>query len=670
MTEPAIIFNEVNERQGVFHRRAFLLGGVAGAGLLALGGRLVELQVIETGRYKSLSESNQYNFRMITPPRGRIVDRNGVELASNRPNFRLLLLKDQTKNPEATLKLAAQVIAISPDRQRQLLREIADGPRFVPVSLADDLTWEEFSSINVRTPELPGLQPDMGEARVYPFGGAFAHVVGYVSKVTQADLDKAGDNPDPLLLHPGFRIGKQGIEKALDLQLRGKPGGQKVEVDSRGRAVRDDPAGDIKPVPGAEVVLTLDADIQNRALEMFGENSGAAVMMDCRSGDVLCMVSAPSFDANKFVSGVPSADYHALASYDHKPLFDKSLSGLYHPGSTFKTMVSLAALEAGVDPNHTYTCSGAFAFGNHVFKCDKHHGTLNLHQAIVVSCDVFFYQTALVVGPDRIAEIARKFGLGQIFDIGISGQKPGIVPDIAWKKAYMSKRHADTRWYPGETPSMGIGQGYTEVNPLQLCVMASRLANARKLLNPRLIRSIGGVDQPSGAAVEDIPYNPDHVGFVRAAMASVANDTSGTAYSAAQLGLGPIKLAGKTGTAQTHDYSGGHGAHGAAGMWSMRDNAWFICFAPYDDPRYAMSVLVEHGGMGGLAAAPIAREVMRVALLKDPEVRKRIEQPMPMPAMDSNGLAADAAPPSPTDAPGASGPTGQQLLNPVTDDSQ
>jgi penicillin-binding protein 2 len=670
MTEPAFFFSEVNERQGVFHRRAFLLGGVTGLGLLALGGRLVQLQVIETGRYKSLSENNQYNFRMILPPRGRVVDRNGVELAANRPNFRLLLLKDQTKNPQATLKLASEVIAIPPERQRQLLREVTEGPRFVPVSLADNLTWEEFSAISVRAPELPGLQPDMGEARVYPFGGAFAHVVGYVSKVTQEDLKKAGDNPDPMMLHPGFRIGKQGIEKSLDLQLRGKPGGQRVEVDSRGRAVREDPAGDIKPVPGAEVVLTLDADIQNRALEMFGENSGAAVMMDCRTGDVLCMLSAPSFDANAFVSGVPSADYRALATYDHKPLLDKSLSGLYHPGSTFKTMVSLAALEAGVDPDHTYTCTGAFAFGNHVFKCDKHHGTLNMHQAIVVSCDVFFYQTALAVGPDRIAEVARKFGLGQIFDIGVSGQKPGIIPDIAWKKAYMGKRHADTRWYPGETPSMGIGQGYTVVNPLQLCVMASRLANAKKLLNPRLIQSIGGVEQPSGAAVEDIPYNPDHVSFVRTAMASVANDAGGTAYAAAKLGLGPIKLAGKTGTAQTHDYGGSHGAHGAAGAWSLRDNAWFICFAPYDDPRYAMSVLVEHGGMGGLAAAPIAREVMRVALLKDPEVRKRIEQPMPMPAMDSNNLGSDAAPPPPTDIPGASGPTGQQLQNPVTDDSQ
>ena len=419
MNEPSIFFTEVNERQGVFHRRAFLLGGVAGAGLLALGGRLVQLQVVETGRYQSLSASNQYNFRMMPPPRGRILDRNGVELASNRPNFRLLLLKDQTHDAAATLKLAAEVIAIPPDKQRQLLREIADGPRFVPVSLADDLTWEEFARINVRTPELPGLQPDMGEARVYPFGGAFAHVVGYVSRVTQADLDKAGDNPDPLLLHPGFRIGKQGVEKALDSQLRGKPGGQKVEVDSRGRVVRDDPNGDIKPIPGDEVVLTLDADVQNRALEVFGEDSGAAVMMDCRSGDVLCLMSAPSFDANKFVKGLSGADYRALAEYDRKPLFNKAVTATYPPGSTFKTMVALAALEHGYDPKTVHVCNKAWSWGGRVWHCDKAHGAQDLRGAIKTSCDIYFYQCALTVGPDLIAATARKFGLGELHDIGL-----------------------------------------------------------------------------------------------------------------------------------------------------------------------------------------------------------------------------------------------------------
>lgn len=652
MNEPAIFFTEVNERQGVFHRRAFLMGGLAGAGLIALGGRLAELQIFENGRYKLLATNNQFTFRTVTPPRGRILDRNGVELASNRPNFRLLLLKDQNPDVEATLQTVAQLIPISADRRRKLLREIEQSPRFAPVVIAEDLTWDEFARINVRGPELGGLQADMGEARVYPFGGGFAHVVGFVSKVSAEDVKKAGDNPDPLLLSPGFRIGKAGVEKALDLDLRGKPGGQKVEVDSRGRVVREDPTGDIPPLPGKEIHLTLDADIQNLALEKFGDQSGAAVVMDCRTGDVLCLLSAPSFDANQFVKGLSRPEYAALVEYERKPLLNKALTATYPPGSTFKTMVALAALEAGYDANTVHVCNKAWSWGGRVWHCDLAHGALNLHDAIKTSCDIYFYQTALWVGPDRIAEVARKFGLGEIHDIGITGQKPGLIPDTAYKRHSFPK---DPVWHPGETPSMGIGQGYVNVNALQLCIMAARLANGTKALQPRLIHAIGGAIQPSGAEAPDLPFAKEHMAFVRDAMASVVNG-GGTASATAQLGLGPVQMAGKTGTAQAHNYTGGgHGAHGAVGEWAQRDHAWFIAFAPYDDPRYALSVLVEHGGFGATAAAPIAREIMRVALLKDPEVRARIERPMPLP--DVPQTATDqiegAAPPPPTDDPGA-----------------
>jgi penicillin-binding protein 2 len=651
MSEPAIFFSEVNARQGVFHRRAFVMGGLVGVGLTALGVRLAQLQVVENDRYKMLSASNQYNFRLVLPPRGRILDRNGIELASNRPNFRLLLLKDEAPDIEVTLAEVSKLVAITPDRYRQIRRDIKNGPHFVPVSVADDMTWDEFARINVRSPELPGVQADMGEARVYPFGGAFSHVIGYVSKVSDSDIQKAGPNPDPLMLNPGFRIGKRGVEEALDLDLRGKPGGQKVEVDSRGRVVREDPLGDIQPTPGKEVVLSLDADIQNRALEVFGDDSGAAVMMDCRSGDLLCLYSAPSFDANRFAKGLTSAEYQALVEYDRKPLFNKALTATYPPGSTFKTMVALAALKNGVDPHRTYYCSGAWAWGGRVWHCDQAHGSMDLHNAIRTSCDIFFYQTALAVGPDKIAEVAREFGLGQTFDIGLSirDQKPGIVPDTAYKRRAFPK---DPVWHPGETPSMGIGQGYVNVNALQLCVMVSRLANSTRALQPRLIQSVGGVALPSGAQAPDLTTPREHLAFVRDAMASVV--TSGTAAGAANLGLGPVMMAGKTGTAQAHSYAGGHGAHGAVGDWALRDHAWFIAFAPYDDPRYAMSVLVEHGGFGAEAAVPKAREIMRVALLKDPQVRARIEKPLPMPAIPPDQRPEGAAPPPPTDiAPGS-----------------
>ena len=634
--ESSLFLDEVNARQGMFQRRALVFGGLAGLGLAALAGRLTQLQVIEAGRYRKLSEHNEFEFVLSPPPRGLILDRNGLVLASNRPDFRLLLAKDETTDVDAILARLALLLPLDPAHLDRLRDEIEAAPRKAPVAIVEDMTWEEFSRVNVRAPELPGVTADMGEVRVYPFSGAFAHVIGYVAKVSAKDVTKTGPNADPILLNPGFRIGKQGVEKAFDLDLRGKAGAKKVEVDVKGRVVRQDPGGDIPPEPGAPIRLTLDADIQNRALEVFGEESGAAVMMDCRTGDVLCMLSAPSFDANQFVKGLTGPEYRALADYDHKPLFNKALTANYAPGSTFKTLVALTLLEHGFDRDRIYVCNKAWAWGGRVWHCDEAHGALNLHGAISKSCDIYFFQAALSVGPDLMAATARKFGLGETFDIGISGQKPGLVPDSAYKRRAFPH---DPVWHAGETPSMGIGQGYTSVNALQLCVMCARIANGSVALQPRLVHAIGDVIQPSGAAAPGLPFAREHMDFVRSAMASVVE--SGTAALYAKLDLGPIKMAGKTGTAQFHDYGGaGRGVHGTHGAWSMRDHAWFIAYAPHDDPRYAMSVLVEHGGFGAEASAPKAAQIMRVALLKDPAVRARIEQPLPT----APTPAGDAAP--------------------------
>ena len=644
MVQPAIFFSEVNERQSVFHRRTFLMGAFASVGLAALGGRLAHLQLVEAQRYQKLSAGNQFNFKLAPPPRGLIVDRNGAILASNRPNFRLLVQKDKGLDAEGTLHTLAEFVPLDDIRQRRLLKEIDRSPRRVPVSVMEDMSWEQFSAINIRAPELPGVTADMGEVRVYPHGGAFAHVIGYVAKVNKEDLTPTGPNSDPILLNPGFRIGRQGVEKSFDLDLRGKPGARKVEVDANGREVRQDSDGDIPATPGKKIQLTLDVDIQNRAMEVFGEESGAAVMMDCRSGDILCLFSGPSFDANRFVRGLTGAEYRALNSYERKPLFNKALTATYPPGSTFKTMVALAALEVGIDPAQTHVCNGAWPWGGRVWHCDAHHGVQDMKSAIATSCDIFFYQTALAVGPDKIAEVARKFGLGEIFDIGIPGQKPGLVPDKAYKRRTFKK---DPVWHPGETPSMGIGQGYTHLNPLQLCVMVARLANGAKALHPRLVHSVGDVELPKGTAFGDLPFPKEHIDFIREAMAAVTS-AGGTAGRVADLGLGPVKMAGKTGTAQAYSYGGGRGAHGAVGDWKLRDHAWFIAFAPYDDPRYALSVLVEHGGFGAAAAAPRAREIMRVALLKDPEISKRVEQPLPIPALPPDMEIGGEAPEAPT----------------------
>ena len=632
MSQPHIYFDEVNERQGAFHRRSILLGGFAGLGLTALGFRLSQLQVADAARYQTLSASNQFNFRLVPPPRGLILDRNGAEIASNRPEFSILLQRDVVEDVEGAIDRVAALVPITDAKRRQIARDIAQAPRAQPVAIATDLTWDEFSRVNVRTPELPGVTAEMGEARFYPYPGAFAHVIGYVSKVSADDLKMESDADDPLLHHPGFRIGKQGVEKSLDLQLRGRAGGRKVEVDSVGRVIREDPDGDIHAVPGATVTLTLDADIQNRALQVFGEDAGAAVMMDCRNGDVLCLLSAPSFDANAFVKGVDGATYADLARFERKPLFNKALTATYAPGSTYKTMVTIAALEHGYDPKTVHVCGKAWTLGNHTFHCDKAHGALDLRGAIKASCDVYFFQTAMAVGPDRIAAVARKFGLGAIYDIGIPGQKRGIVPDTAWKAAHVPH---DPKWHPGDTPSMGIGQGYDAVNALQLCTMVSRIANGGRAVTPRLIHQVGEEVTAPGDAAPAIDVSPDHVRFVQSAMVGVCNEPGGTAFDGGggKLNLGPILMGGKTGTAQFHNYSGGgHGVHGTHGAYDQRDHAWFVCFAPADAPRYALAVLTEHGGMGAEASAPKAREIMKVALLKDAEVRARIEQPLDAPA--------------------------------------
>jgi len=645
MSNPKIYFNEVNERQAVFHRRAFLMAGVAGVGLAALGTRLGYLQLVEADKYKVLSLNNEFQSRLQPPPRGLILDRNGVVLASNRPDFRLYVSRDDDTDVEDLLGRLQKLVPLDDAHRSRLIDDINDAPRRAPVTVLEDLTWEEFSRINVRTPELPGVTADMGDIRVYPFSAAFAHVIGYVAKVSKDDVTKAGPNADPILLNPGMRIGKAGLERTYDLPMRGKPGAKKVEVDVKGRVVHEDPGGDVPSVPGQALQLTLDADIQNRALEVFGTDSGAAVMMDCRTGDVLCMLSAPSFDANRFVKGLTGPEYRSLADYDHKPLFNKTVTATYPPGSTFKTMVALTALEMGIPATTQFTCGGSWAWGGRVWHCDSAHGTLDLKMGIAKSCDIYFYQMALKIGgPDAIAAIARKFGLGQLYDIGVPGQKAGLIPTVEWVK---HARPKDPVWHPGETPSVGIGQGAVAVNALQLCIMCSRIANGQRALYPRLVRSIGGVEQPAAAAMPPLGIDKAHIDFLHDAMLAVT--TNGTAAGPpTNLNLGPIKMAGKTGTAQAHGYSGGRGAHGSTGAWDMRDHAWFISFAPADDPRYAMSVLTEHGGFGAEASAPKAREIMRVALLKDPEVRARIEQPLPTPGAPPPPVPAAANSISPT----------------------
>ncbi|GAA0633824.1 penicillin-binding protein 2 [Brevundimonas lenta] len=676
--EPSIIFSDPNERQGSFLRRTFVLGGLTTLGGLALTGRLAQLQVFQAQEYATLASNNQFNFRLVPPPRGRILDRHGVVIAGNRPSFRVLVVRDETKDLDQTLDLLGRLLPDTLERRRSIIRDVNAAPRFSPVPVKSDLTWEEFARVNLYANELPGVMADMNEARFYPFGGSFAHVIGYVAKPNDRDIkaiEERGEDVPQILYNPGFRIGRQGVEKAFDSDLRGEAGGNRVEVDARGRVVAEDIGGSRPAIPGKDVVLTLDADVQNRALEVFGDESGACVVMDIRNGDILCMVSAPSFDANLFVGGVPSKVYRALSDYERKPLLDKTLNGVFHPGSTFKMTTALAILDAGVDPTERVVCTGGYRYGSRVFRCWEHggHGAQDMHNAIKNSCDVYFYHMANRAGVDRIQETAKKIGFMQTFDIGVGNQKPGSVPSRAWKAHYnRNNPNPESRvWFPGETLSVAIGQGDVNVTALQLAVMTSRIANAQKAVVPRLIKSVGGVERPSGAAVADLPFPREHLEIVRQGMIAVANDRSGTAYRQSQLGLGDIQMAGKTGTAQVSSYD--RRKSRKSDVWALKDHNLFVAFAPIDAPRYAVAVIVEHGGKGGATAgAPRAREVMRTTLLKDPEMLARIQRPLPPEALAPEapeGVEAGAAPedpvaatavPAPEPAAAAPAPAGPQ----------
>ena len=638
-SEPSIFFSDVNERQGSFLRRTFVIGGLTALGGLALTGRLAQLQVVQAGQYATMASNNQFNFRLVPPPRGRILDREGVVIAGNRPSFRVLVVRDETKDLDQTLDLLGQLLPDTLDRRRSIIREVNAAPRFSPVPVKSDLTWEEFARVNLYANELPGVMADMNEARYYPHGGAFAHVIGYVAKPNDRDIkairDRGEKVPD-LLYNPGFRIGRQGVEKSFDLDLRGEAGGNRVAVDARGRVVAEDVGGSRPAVQGKDVTLTLDADVQNRALEVFGEESGGCVVMDIRNGDILCMVSAPSFDPNLFVGGVPSHIYNALRDYERRPLLDKAIYGTFPPGSTFKMTTALALLDAGINPAERVVCTGGYRYGSRTFRCWKAggHGAMDMHNAIKNSCDTYFYHLCNRAGVDRIARVAKDLGFGQAYEIGIAGQSSGTVPSQAWKADYARRTrqtHPDAgKWYPGETLSVAIGQGALEVNALQLAVMTARLANGSKSVQPRLVRAVGGEARPQAPAFADLRFSREHLDIVRDGMAAVANDVTGTAYRASQLGLGDIQMAGKTGTAQSRDYRPGESRGPRNANWSRRDHALFVAFAPHDAPRYAIALIIQHAPSGGSAdAAPRAREIMKTVLLKDPDMRARIERPLP-----------------------------------------
>jgi len=586
-------------------RGLLLLGGQLGvAGLL--GWRMRQLQIEQSEHYRTLAEENRINMRLIAPARARIFDREGRALAVNQQNYRVVSVREQAGDPEAMLDRLGEIIEISPARRERVLAEMARRPGFVPVLVAEHLSWDEFAAVNVNAPALPGVMPEVGLSREYPHGRETAHIVGYVGRVTEGELDNPEDQ-DPILKVPEFQIGKRGIERGLEMGLRGAAGTRRIEVNAVGRVIRelDRQSG----AAGTDLHLTLDLDLQQYAIERLGEESAAAVVMDVQTGDLLAMASAPSFDPNLFVRGISQSDYSALLNNDHRPLHTKWASGMYPPGSTFKMVVGLAALEAGViGQGESVFCNGGYQLGRRRFHCWRRggHGHVALNAAIAQSCDVYFYEVAKRVGIAKIAEMAHRLGLGQSFDLALPEIKAGLIPTKEWKR-----QNRDEPWTVGDTLNAGIGQGFVLATPLQLAVMTSRLATGR-MVEPRIVRARDGAP----VAVEPPPELGVSDGALRAitaGMDAVVNGGRGTARRW-RIAEEAMAMAGKTGTSQVRNITAAERAQGVFRNedlpWRRRDHALFVCYAPVAAPRYAVAVVVEHGGSGSKAAAPVGRDLM------------------------------------------------------------
>lgn len=602
------------DRQKLFSRRAAMLAGGKLALLSALVGRMYYLQVIESARYATLAEENRINLRLLAPPRGRIVDRFGVPLAVNQQNYRVVLISEAAEDVEETLGRLGAIIPIGDGEKRRILRDIGRRRGFVPVTVRENLNWEEVARIEVNMPDLPGVMIDVGQSRHYPHGGDTAHVLGYVAAVSEAEIGR-----DPLLELPGFRIGKAGIEKVYDLALRGTGGSSQVEVNALGRVIRE--LHRREGQPGAEVTLTIDVELQKMVVRRLAGKSASAVVMDVHTGDVLAMASTPSFDPNGFNKGLSAEAWRELVSNPMAPLTNKAIRGQYAPGSTFKIVVALAALEKGaITPETTFFCPGFLKLGDATFHCWKRggHGTVDLAKGITESCDVYFYETARRTGIDHIAAMARRLGFGRRLGLDLPGEQPGLVPTRDWKLATM-----DMPWQKGETLITGIGQGYLLATPLQLVVMTARLVNGGFAVTPHLTRdtvTLDGITPRAKDRPKSLGVAAAYLKLVRAATAAVVNSSKGTAYRARITEAG-FEMGGKTGTIQVRRITK---AERDAGVrknkdrpWKDRDHAVFVGYAPVHAPRYAVAVLVEHGGGGSTVAAPIARDVLLEAQRRD-----------------------------------------------------
>ncbi len=597
------MLNNEEKRMKTFSRRAFVLGVAQAALISGLGLRLAWLQLAEGSKYKMLAEKNRINTKMLAPSRGKIVDRFGVPLAVNNQNFRVLLVPEQVDDIEISLKELSKIVPIPDYKIEAVIEKAKKSPSFLPIEVTDGLSWDDVSKLEVNIIDLAGVSIEEGEKRHYPFNNATGHVVGYVGSVSQADM-----TDDPVLKMPGFKIGKTGIEKSFDQMLRGKAGDSQFEVNVRGREVRE--LNQNKSAAGERISLSIDAELQRfcqQRLSLY--KSASAVIMDAHTGAIYALASYPAFDPNLFVGGISHGEYQELLHNPLYPFNNKAVTGQYPPGSTFKMITAMAALEGGfTNSSKRVKCEGRFEYGNDRFHCWKlsGHGSMNVVSALMRSCDTYFYELSVEVGIDNISKMAEKFGLGQKYNFDLPEERAGLMPTKAWKEKKYGKF-----WRPGETIVSSIGQGFLLATPLQLGVMTSRLVNGGYAVKPWLAGYEGSKKLfPDTWPKMDV--KDSNLSLMKRGMVDAVNNEDGTAFKA-RIEEPDMLMGGKTGTAQVKRINRADYAQGIMNEdleWKFRHHALFVGYAPIANPRYVCSVVVEHGGGGSAVAAPLAKDLL------------------------------------------------------------
>ncbi len=619
-------------------RRMFVLTAAKTIVFCGIFGRLVSLQINEATKYKTLSDKNRFREWKLAPQRGIIRDYFDKEIASNEKVYQLHITPENSPNLETLFFRLKTILNLSEKRIFYLKRKIAKQKPWEPIIVSDNLTWSEFSRINMFLHELPGVEPIVSVARQYP-DQSTAHLVGYVSQVSQKDLQQKQYLKD---MSVGIAVGKTGLENKLDKDIIGKVGFQRYEVNAYGKRIKQIQVDTGES--GKNYRTTIDLEVQKYTSEILEDKAASVCVMDIYNGDIIAMASAPSFDPNSFVHGIDKKYWNDLISNEKKPLNNKAIAGLYPPGSTIKILVALSALENDIwNPKKYVNCSGVTELYGEKFHCwkKKGHGPMNMRSAIQRSCDVYFYEVARQLGVDRLSETAKKFGLGKKVLDGFIEERAGVVPSTAWKRKFIGKN-----WYLGETLHSGIGQGYFQSTPLQLCLMTAQIANGGFEIKPKVLVNDNknnlrdyikyknenpNEPLPIDMLISNFDLNPlfrnqENINFVKDAMFAATNEAGGTSFRS-RYDNQKFMFAGKTGSSQIKRFTELQRELEIKQKdieYKDRDHALFVAFAPYSDPKYAISVVVEHGGTGSGSAAPIAKKIIKKVLERD-QLRENVK---------------------------------------------